>query len=78
MHKIGGHVYFEQLLQLKHTVGDQFCDETYHIPAIRRLMNLNLDEKLPELMEEMHLAFHEEFEPLIPESFTGSFLHQIQ
>ncbi|KAF7349188.1 Cytochrome P450 [Mycena sanguinolenta] len=50
----------EELLQLHHTVGSLFCSETYHIPAIRVSLNLNLAAKLPDLLDEMALAYDEE------------------
>ncbi|KAJ7227249.1 cytochrome P450 [Mycena pura] len=60
----------EDLLQLRHTVGNQFCDETYHIPAIRQHMNFHLRTKLPELLAEMHEAFRDELDHCV--STSGS------
>ncbi|KAF7293537.1 Cytochrome P450 [Mycena indigotica] len=50
----------EELLQTHHTVGPLFCSETYHIPAIKTALNLNLANKLPDILDEMLLAFNEE------------------
>lgn len=47
----------EELLQLHHTVGRQFCDETYHIPAIKTSLNQNLAEILPKLVDEIERGF---------------------
>ncbi|KAJ7048828.1 cytochrome P450 [Mycena amicta] len=58
----------EELLQLHHTVGSQFCSETYHIPAIRTSLNLNLANKLPELLDEMVMAYDEEL--VVSEAWT--------
>ncbi|KAL0568426.1 hypothetical protein V5O48_013554 [Marasmius crinis-equi] len=49
----------EELLQLRHTVGPLFCDETYHIPAIRASLNLNLANVLPSLIDEVDCCFKE-------------------
>ncbi|KAK7440639.1 hypothetical protein VKT23_016987 [Stygiomarasmius scandens] len=49
----------EELLQLQHTVGPQFCHETYHIPAIKTSLNQNLFAILPELVDEIALSFTE-------------------
>ncbi|KAJ6576531.1 cytochrome P450 [Mycena vulgaris] len=43
----------EELLQLHHTVGRQFCDETYHISAIKTSLNQNLAEILPNMVDEI-------------------------
>ncbi|KAJ6619801.1 cytochrome P450 [Mycena sp. CBHHK59/15] len=43
----------EELLQLHHTVGRQFCDETYHISAIKTSLNQNLGSILPEMVDEI-------------------------
>jgi hypothetical protein len=48
-----------QVLQLRHTVSPQFVDETYHIAAIRTSLNRNIDDILPDLIDEMILAFQE-------------------
>jgi hypothetical protein len=42
-----------QLLQLQHTVGRQFCDETYHISAIKTSLNQNLADVLPRMVDEI-------------------------
>ncbi|KAJ6531847.1 cytochrome P450 [Mycena capillaripes] len=43
----------EELLQLHQLVGRQFCDETYHIPAIKTSLNQNLTTILPQLVDEI-------------------------
>ncbi|KAJ7678849.1 cytochrome P450 [Mycena polygramma] len=43
----------EELLQLHHLVGHQFCDETYHISAIKTSLNQNLTNILPTLLDEI-------------------------
>ncbi|KAJ7030452.1 cytochrome P450 [Mycena alexandri] len=43
----------EELLQLHHLVGRQFCDETYHIAAIKTSLNQNLADILPNLVDEV-------------------------
>ncbi|KAJ7678861.1 cytochrome P450 [Mycena polygramma] len=43
----------EELLQLHHLVGRQFCDETYHIAAIKTSLNQNLTNILPTLLDEI-------------------------
>ncbi|KAJ7170740.1 cytochrome P450 [Mycena crocata] len=43
----------EELLQLHHTVGRQFCDETYHIAAIKTSLNQNLADLLPRMLDEI-------------------------
>ncbi|KAK7440643.1 hypothetical protein VKT23_016992 [Stygiomarasmius scandens] len=45
--------------ELKHTVGPQFCNETYHIPAIKTSLNQNLFAILPGLVDEIALSFAE-------------------
>ncbi|KAJ7494801.1 cytochrome P450 [Mycena galericulata] len=43
----------EELLQLHHTVGRQFCDEIYHISAIKTSLNQNLADILPKMADEI-------------------------
>ncbi|KAJ7285046.1 cytochrome P450 [Mycena rebaudengoi] len=43
----------EELLQLHHTVGRQFCNETYHIAAIKTSLNQNLGNVLPRMLDEI-------------------------
>ncbi|THU75981.1 cytochrome P450 [Dendrothele bispora CBS 962.96] len=49
----------EELLQLRYTIGPEFCNETYHIPAIRTSLNQNLSVILPELVDEIISSFKE-------------------
>ncbi|KAJ8074970.1 hypothetical protein PM082_019297 [Marasmius tenuissimus] len=49
----------EELLQLSKIVGPQFCNETYHIHAIRTSLNLNLARLLPMLLDEIARAFED-------------------
>jgi hypothetical protein len=45
--------YVLKLLQLHHTVGRQFCNETYHIAAIKTSLNQNLGNVLPRMLDEI-------------------------
>jgi hypothetical protein len=59
------HKSVEDLMQFRYTVGDQFVDETYHIPVIRSALNSNLSAKLPELLDELVCACSDGLDPLI-------------
>ncbi|ESK88592.1 cytochrome p450 [Moniliophthora roreri MCA 2997] len=49
----------EELLQLRHTVGPLFCQETYHITAIRTSLNSNVSQRLRELIDEVICCYKE-------------------
>ncbi|KAJ7585059.1 cytochrome P450 [Mycena floridula] len=53
----------EDLLQLQHTVGAQFCTESYHIAAIRTSLNQNLAAILPDIIDEIVCGFDEVIGP---------------
>ncbi|KAF7300593.1 Cytochrome P450 [Mycena chlorophos] len=60
----------EKLLQSRYTVGEQFCSETYHIPAIKTSLNINLASKLPEMLDEIARAYDEDVDTCIGDDWT--------
>ncbi|KAK1223670.1 hypothetical protein PQX77_013461 [Marasmius sp. AFHP31] len=62
----------EELLQLRNTVGPQFCDEIYHVHAIRTSLNLNLARLLPILLDELVHAFKDSIDvQLVNDGWTS-------
>jgi len=59
-----------KLLQLHHTVGRQFCDEIYHISAIKTSLNQNLAEILPKLVEEIVCGFVDVVDSQLADEWT--------